>query len=148
MPKSTVESGALLEELVARNHERAAMLYESWMKGRDDSRDDGLARRARASRALVERARSPERLAERALEWLEARVVAGHTSPDGSASLRTLAVLERLRALVDERIAECVAASRDEGATWAQIAAALRMRRQSAHQRFASSASPDSSVPR
>src|SRR4051794_14787471 len=53
-----VESAALVEEMVARTHERAAELYESWLKRRGAPRGEGLERRAQVHRELADAARS------------------------------------------------------------------------------------------
>jgi hypothetical protein len=50
--------------------------------------------------------------------------------------LVVLAALERLRTLADRRIAETVAAGRRATATWAEIATALGIARQTAHERY------------
>jgi hypothetical protein len=130
------EPAELLGEMVAKTHERAAALYESWIERRGDRSHDDLVDRARAHRERADAARSVERLAERALQWFEARAAAGSAASGKVRSLRMLSALERLRALIDHRIEDRVALSRRDGATWAEIAEALRMRRQSAHQRF------------
>jgi hypothetical protein len=126
----------LVEEMVARTHERAAELYESWVKRRGGGRLDGLERRAQVHRELAAAARSVDRLAERVLDGFQARVEAGTAATGKQRSLRTLAGWERLRILIAERIEQSVAVNRREGATWAEIAAALRVTRQTAHQRF------------
>ena len=50
--------------------------------------------------------------------------------------LVALAALERLRDALDSRIEKVVAAGRHEGASWAEIGSALRVTRQSAHERY------------
>ena len=127
---------AELEEMVARSHERAAELYESWVKHPLDDRGLGLERRARMHRELAAAGRSVERLAERTLSGFEARVEAGTPKPGKVRGLVTLAALERLRVLINQRIEQLVAANRREGATWAEIATALHVTRQTAHQRY------------
>jgi hypothetical protein len=128
---------AELEEMVARSHERAAELYESWLRQPRDDRRLALERRARMHRELAAAGRSVERLAERTLNGFEARVEAGTPPTHGKAgALVTLAALERLRVLITQRIEQLVATNRREGATWAEIAAVLKVTRQSAHQRY------------
>jgi Homeodomain-like domain-containing protein len=82
-------------------------------------------------------------LAERALDGFQARVEAGTAAIGKQRSLRTLAAWGRLRILISERIAGSVAMNRREGATWAEIAAALGVTRQTAHQRFRADNEPD-----
>jgi hypothetical protein len=45
-----VEAAALVEEMVARTHERAAALYESWAQRRGEGGVEGLEDRAQAHR--------------------------------------------------------------------------------------------------
>jgi hypothetical protein len=131
------EAAAQVEEMVARTHERAAELYESWVGRRRGEPDlDGMERRAQMHREMAAAARSVERLAERALDGFHARVEAGTAATGKQRSLRTLAAWERLRVLISQRIACSVDVNRRDGATWAEIAAALGVTRQTAHQRF------------
>jgi hypothetical protein len=130
------EAAAQVEEMVARTHERAAELYESWVGRRGGAVLEGLERRAQVHREMAAAARSVERLAERALDGFHARVEAGTAATGKQRSLRTLAAWERLRVLITQRIACSVDVNRREGATWAEIATALGVTRQTAHQRF------------
>jgi hypothetical protein len=50
--------------------------------------------------------------------------------------LAALAALDRLRRVLDGRIEELVAVGRGEGASWAEIGAALGVTRQTAHERL------------
>ncbi len=127
---------AQVEEMVARTHERAAELYETWSGRQGASGSAELEHRARRHREIAAAARSVERLAERTLKGFEARVDVG---PQRSGKARHLVVLgawERLRVLVDRRVTDTVVASRREGATWAEIASALGVARQTAHERY------------
>jgi hypothetical protein len=122
--------------MVARTHERAAELYEAWSGRPGAAGSADLEHRARRHREIAAAARSVDRLAERTLQGFEARV---DTGPQGSGKARHLVVLaawERLRVRVDRRITDTVAAGRREGATWAEIAAALGVTRQTAHERY------------
>jgi hypothetical protein len=130
------EAAAQVEEMVARTHERAAELYESWGRRRGETVLDDLERRAHAHREMAAAARSVERLAGRALDGFHARVEAGATVSGKQRSLRTLAAWERLRVLITQRIECSVDVNRRAGATWAEVAAALGVTRQTAHQRF------------
>ena len=134
-----------LEEMVARTHERAAELYESWLD-QVGPRLDGLADRARRHRERAAATRSVERRAERTLQRFEAWVGAGVPSHGKARSLVALAALARLRRLLDARIEELVAVGRREGASWTDIGAALHVTRQTAHERYRRVA-PDTSGP-
>jgi hypothetical protein len=133
----TVRRAAQLEEMVARTHERAAELYETWLErqgGRAGSVD--LERRARRHRELAATARSAERLAERTLREFQMRIETGSPRTGKARHLLALSALEGLRVLINSRIAETVGLGRREGATWAEIAAALGVTRQTAHERY------------
>lgn len=127
---------ARLEEMVARTHERAAELYETWLEQRSDTTAGPLRSRALRHRELAAEVRSLRRLAARNLQALEIRLAAGVPVPGKARQLAVLAGLEQLRDLLDRRIQEVVAAGRDEGASWAEIASALRVTRQTAHERY------------
>jgi hypothetical protein len=133
---------AQLEEMVARTHERAAELYESWLEQRTDPATDAapgsLRSRARRHREMAASARSVQRLAARSLQGFEARLAAGTAAPGKERQIAVLAGLELLRRLLDRRIEEVVWAGRQDGATWAEIASALRVTRQTAHERYRS----------
>lgn len=125
-----------VEEMVARTHERAADLYESWSQRQNGEGALDFEQRVRRHRELAVTARSVDRLAERTVSGFEVRVQAGSGRTAKGRLLDVLAALGRLRALVDRRIAETVGAGRREGATWAEIAAALGVTRQTAHERY------------
>lgn len=127
---------AQLEEIVARTHECAAELYEIWSKQHTTAQSGGLVHRARRHREIAAAARSVDRVAEHTLRGFEARVEAGRPTTGKARHLVALSALERLRALMERRIEESVTAGRREGATWAEIATALRVTRQTAHQRY------------
>lgn len=127
---------ARVEEMVARTHERAADMYESW-SGRQNGADAiDSTHRAQRHRDLAVMARSVERLAQRTVDGFEARVHVGSGRTGKAQHLAILAALGRLRSLVDRRIAATVAAGRREAATWAEIATALGVTRQTAHERY------------
>ena len=127
---------ARVEEMVAQTHERAADLYEAW-SGRQNSADAmDFDHRAQRHRELAEAARSVERLAERTLSVFEARVHVGSGRTGKAQHLAGLAALGRLRVLIERRIAVAVEAGRQEAATWAEIAVALGVTRQTAHERY------------
>jgi hypothetical protein len=127
---------AQMEEMVARTHERAATLYESWVEYYGDKATAELQQRARMHREIADAVRSVDRLAERTIRGFEARVEAGTSKTGKARCLLALSTLEHLSVLIARRIEERVAACRHQGASWAQIAAALHISRQSAHQRF------------
>jgi len=138
----TVEPGdgfsrvAAMEEMVARTHERAAELYETWMRQQPGPRAAVLEDRARRHRQRAAATRSFDRLAERAVQRFETGIAAGNPLQGKSRQLVALAALECLRRLVDSRVDEVVAAGRREGASWAEIGSALRVTRQTAHERY------------
>jgi hypothetical protein len=125
---------AQLEQMAAATHERAAELYESWLKHHSGA---PLAARelARQHRGIAGANRSVERLAERTLTGFEARLDAG-ASAGADKGLVALAALDRLRVMVSRRVDETVEACRREGATWEDIGCALHVTRQTAHQRY------------
>jgi hypothetical protein len=126
---------AQVEEMVARTHDRAAEMYENWVERHVNARFEGLEHRARRHRELAAAARSIDNLAERTVRGFEARVEVG--APVGKArQLVALSALQRLRVLLEQRIEETVVAGRREGASWAEIATALRVTRQTAHGRY------------
>ena len=127
---------AQLEEMVARTHERAAELYETWLEQRSDATSNSLSRRAQRHREMAAAVRSVHRLAARSLQGFEARLAAGVVASGKARQLAVLAGLDHLRHLLDRRIEEVVAAGRAEGASWAEIASALRVTRQTAHERY------------
>jgi hypothetical protein len=127
---------ARLEEMVARTHDRAAELYEAWLEQNVAVRREELGFRAHRHRQLAAAARSVAHLTERTVRGFEARVLAGAPASGKARHLVTLSALQRLRQFVDTRIEECVAAGRQEGASWSEIATALRVTRQTAHQRY------------
>ena len=127
---------AQLEEIVARTHECAAELYEIWSKQHTATQPGALVHRARRHREIAAATRSVDRVAEHTLRGFEARVEAGRPTTGKARHLVALSALERLRALMERRIEETVTAGRREGATWAEIASALRVTRQTAHQRY------------
>ncbi len=127
---------AEVEEMVARTHERAAELYETWSGRQGAPGSADLEHRARRHREIAAAARSVERLAERTLKGFEVRVDVGPQRSGKARHLAVLAAWERLRALVDRRITDTVVASRREGATWTEVASALGVTRQTAHERF------------
>jgi hypothetical protein len=135
-PDCALREAAKLEEMAARTHERAAELYESWLTHRGKTPRGGLEHRARMHREIAAATRSVDCLAERTLRGFEARLAAGTPSTGAARSLMTLSALGRLRYLIERRIAEWVAASRREGASWTEIGTALRVTRQTAHQRY------------
>jgi hypothetical protein len=126
---------AQVEEMVARTHERAAELYETWLDQQVGGVPGGLEQRAQRYRENAAAARSGERIAARMLSSFEARIDALPNRGE-ARHLVALAALERLRVLTDRRIEETVAAGRRSGLTWAQIAAALGVTRQTAHERY------------
>jgi hypothetical protein len=125
---------AQVEEMVARTHERAAEFYETWLDRQVRGDVAEFARRARRHRESASSARSVERAVNRVLRMFEVRVEA--SAGGAGRPLVLLAGLSRLRVLVDRRIEEAVAACRRDGATWAQIASALGITRQTAHERY------------
>ncbi len=127
---------AQVEEMVARTHERAAELYETWSGRQVALGAAELEQRARRHREIAAATRSVERLAERTLQGFEARVDAGPQRTGKARHLVVLAAWERLRVLVGRRITDTVAAARRDGATWTEIAAALGVTRQTAHERY------------
>jgi hypothetical protein len=127
---------AQLEEMVARTHERAAELYETWLGRQATAGSVDLQRRAQRHREIAATARSAERLTERALREFQTRIETVTPRTGKARHLLTLSALEGLHALISSRIAETVGASRQEGATWAEIAAALGVTRQTAHERY------------
>jgi len=129
---------AQLEEAVARTHERAAALYEKWLEQRSDSTPDAPSSRARHHREAAAAVRSVQRLAARSLQGFEVRLAAGEAAAGKTRQLAVLAGLEHLRHLLDRRIEEVVAAGRSEGASWAEVASALGVTRQAAHERYRS----------
>jgi hypothetical protein len=132
----TVRRVAQLEEMVARTHERAAELYETWLERQVTDGPADLQRRAQRHREIAATARSAERLAERTLREFQTRVDTGTPRTGKSRHLLALSALEGLRVLINSRIAGTVGISRREGATWADIAAALGVTRQTAHERY------------
>jgi hypothetical protein len=127
---------AELEEMVARTHERAAQLYETWSAQQVGATLDGLEQQARRHREMAAASRSAEGLIERTVDGFVARVDTGTFATVKVRHLVALAALERLRTVTSLRIADTVSAGRREGATWAEIAAALGVTRQTAHERF------------
>ena len=127
---------AVFEEMVAQTHERAADLYESWLDSRTGARVRGLEERVRMHRERAAAARSFGRLTERTMRVFEAGAMAAAPSAGKVRQLVALAALERLRDALDGRIEEVVAAGRHEGASWAEIGTALRVTKQSAHERY------------
>jgi hypothetical protein len=134
-PEPVLREAAELEEWAARAHERAAGLFEFWLR-QDRSRSAGLEQRARMHREIAAATRSVERLAERTLRGFQARIGLGTPSDEKGRALLLLAGLERLRVLIDRQIEETVAVGRRGGASWAEIAKALGVTRQTAHQRY------------
>jgi hypothetical protein len=144
----TLRKVTQLEEMVARTHERAAELYERWLEQHGDPAEQ---LRSRASRhwELAAEVRSVQRLAARSLRGLEMRIAGPAAGAGKARSLAVLTGLEHLRRLVDQRIEELVAVGRQEGASWTEIAAALRVTRQTAHERYRNrspSGTPDEEV--
>jgi hypothetical protein len=127
---------AQFEEMAAATHERAAELYESWLKHNTGTSLAALEHRARQHRDIADVSRSVERLAERTLTGFEARLDRGGASDQRSGNLAALAALDRLRALVGHRVDETVEMCRHEGATWEDIGSALHVTRQTAHERY------------
>lgn len=127
---------ARLEEMVARTHDRAAELYEAWLEQKVTVRREELGLRAHRHRRLAAAARSLAQLTERTVHGFEARVLVGAPASGKARHLVALSALQRLRQFVDTRIEECVAAGRQEGASWSEIATALKVTRQTAHQRY------------
>jgi hypothetical protein len=138
MRDDTLRKVAQLEETVARTHERAAELYERWLEQEGDAAEESLRSRARRHREQAAEVRSVQRLAARSLKGLESRIVAGVSMEGKARTLAVLTGLEHLRRLVDRRIEDVVAVARQEGASWAEVALALRVSRQTAHERFRS----------
>jgi hypothetical protein len=127
---------AALEEMVARTHERAAELYESWLEQRPGVRSAELTARARGHRERATAARSPDLLGERTVHRFEVAVAAATPEKGKAGHLVVLAALNRLRRVLDARIESLVVAGRGEGASWAEIGAALGVTRQTAHERY------------
>ena len=125
-----------LEEMVARTHERAAELYEKWMEQRGDPAESPMRNRARNHREMAAEVRSVHRAAAKSLRGLEIRIAAGVSVAGKTRSLAVLTGLDHLRRLLDQRIEEVVAVGRREGASWTEIASALRVTRQTAHERY------------
>jgi hypothetical protein len=136
IPDPALRQAARLEEMVAQTHERAADLYERWLKQYGDGAAVTLRARADRHRTLAADGRSVPRAAERSLSGFEARLVETVPAPGKTRHLAVLAGLEHLRRLVDRRIEELVTAARREGASWAEVGAALRVSRQTAHERY------------
>lgn len=126
---------AQIEEMAAA-HERAAELYESWLKHRTGAPLAALEHQARRHRQIADVTRSVERLAARTLTGFEARLDHSGASDQRSDNLAALAALDRLRALVSHRVDETVEMCRREGATWEDIGSALHVTRQTAHERY------------
>ena len=127
---------AQIEEMAAAAHERAAELYESWLKHHTGAPLAALEHQARRHREIADVTRSVERLAARTLTGFEARLDHGGASDLRSGNLAALAALDRLRALVSHRVDETVEMCRREGATWEDIGSALHVTRQTAHERY------------
>lgn len=127
---------AQIEDMAAAAHERAAELYESWLKHHTGASLAALEHGARRHREIADVTRSVERLAERTLIGFEARLDHDDASDLRSGSLAALAALDRLRALVNHRVDETVETCRREGATWEDIGSALHVTRQTAHERY------------
>lgn len=124
------------ELAVAAAHQRAAEVYESWLQhGRSAFSREELAQRAQAHRDKVVASRSVDRLGERTLAMFERRVL-GAPERRAARGLVVLAALARLKMLLTERIDRQVDACRGKGASWAEIASALGVTRQTAHQRY------------
>lgn len=135
-PDLALRQVARLEEMAAQTHERAADLYERWLGLRGDAASPELRGRADKHRNLAVAGRSVPRLAERTLQGFEARLVAFVPLPGKARDLAVLAGLGHLRRLLDRRIEEVVAGCRRQGASWAEVGAALRVSRQTAHERY------------
>ena len=135
-PDDVLRRAAQLEEMVARTHERAADLYETWSGRQNPAGAVEFEQRARRHRELAAASRSVEHLAERTLSAFAARVDVGSGRTGKARQLVVLAAFERLRALTDRRIAETVVSARRDAATWTEIAAALGVTRQTAHERY------------
>ena len=135
-PDDVQRRAAKLEEMVARTHDRAADLYETWSGRQKPAAAVEFDQRARRHRELAAASRSIEHLAERTLSGFVARVDVGSGRTGKVRHLVVVAALERLRTLTDRRIAETVAAARHEAATWTEIATALGVTRQTAHERY------------
>jgi hypothetical protein len=125
-----------MEEMVARTHERAAELYETWLEQRGAATAATLRGRARHHRRMADEARSVRRLVARSLQGFETRLAARVPAAGKARTLTVLAGMEHLRRLLDRRIEETVATGRREGASWAEIASALHVTRQTAHERY------------
>ena len=124
------------ELAVAAAHQRAAEVYESWLQHRVSAfSKEELAQRAQAHRDKLAASRSVDRLGERALAMFERRVV-GAPERGAAPGLVVLAALARLKMLLTQRIDRPVEACRRRGASWADIACALGVTRQTAHQRY------------
>jgi hypothetical protein len=126
---------ARLEAMAAAAHERAAGLYESWLKRHAGASPAALEHRSQGHREIADVSRAVERLAERTLTGFEARLY-DETADDRSRSLAALAALDQLRVLVSHRVDDTVEACRREGATWENIGSALHVTRQTAHERY------------
>jgi hypothetical protein len=126
-----------VEMAVAQVHQQAAQLYESWLERPiSPLARERLARRTRTHRDRLASGPAVERLVERTLTLFEDRAGAGTTAGREASGLIVLAALKRLQTAVDRRIEAYVAASRREGGSWAEIASALQVTRQAAHERF------------
>ena len=136
---------ARLEEMAAQTHERAADLYERWLEMRGDAAPAALRNRADRHRNLAAAGRSVPRLAVRTLQGFEARLATLVPMPGKAHDLAVLAGLDHLRRLLDRRIEEVVAGCRRQGVSWAEVGAALRVSRQTAHERYRAH-SPETSV--
>jgi hypothetical protein len=72
----------------------------------------------------------------RALVMFEERIDGASSETGKARQLIVLTALARLALLVDRRTARRVSACRREGASWADIARALRVTRQTAYERY------------
>jgi hypothetical protein len=126
-----------VELAVATAHRRAAEVYESWLQqGLSVFSRQELARRAQLHRDELVESRRVERLVERTLRMFEGRVVAAGPERGKVPGLLVLGALARLKTALGNRIDAQVGVCRDTGATWADIAAALGVTRQTAHERY------------
>jgi hypothetical protein len=69
-----------------------------------------------------------------------AKMLAGDYVPEGLDPLDALRELQALQQIIEKAqaaLAPAVAAARNDGATWQDVASALGVTRQSAHERFA-----------